>query len=1080
MDGGSSETPIVAIGASAGGLESLVGFFSAVPPDPGMAFVVLQHLSPHFGSMMDQLLARRTELPISIAETGLVVAPNRIYLLPPGKMMVMVDDQLVLNDKDPDELLHPIDRFMGSLARSKGQLAAGVILSGTGSDGSRGIVDIKQNQGIVLAETEETAKFYGMPRAAVDTGVVDGVYAPGEMPRALMALFRGEDPTPGTPDDISVEGLLKALRRRHRIDFRLYKPSTLERRMARRAQLQQLPLDEYIERTLDDPVELDALRDDFMIRVSRFFRDDTPFQRLREQLEPIVAGLGEREPLRIWCAGCAAGQEPYSLAMLVIETFEALKRPVEAKIFATDLDRRAVELAARGIFSTDEVADLSPKRLKRFFEAHENGYQVRPSIRELVVFSPHDVLHDAPFTNLHAVSCRNLLIYLRPSAQAKALSFFHFGLRSEGLLLLGTSETTEPLADGFSPIDESNRLYRRKAHKLLAPGLLETVRRHERGGAGAGEGRQSLRDQNHVLGALCERFVPSSVLIDQDRRVLQTFAGAERYLSVKAGRMDTDLLSMLDAETKSSLAGALRAVQREGEPLVVRAVRVGSPEAPQQVSLRVERLTLPQNDRPRILVSFIPEDLDEGDDAQAVDEASAFSEREFAILQDELDRARQHLSLTVQELEASNEELQATNEELIASNEELQSTNEELSSVNEELCSVNTEYQSSIAQLREANEDIKQLIANTGIATLFLDLDLRIRRYTKHLSTILELEEGDLGRRVQTFQHRLRWRGLYRAIERVRDEGEPLVREALHEDGRQFFVRIHAYEPTDGAAGGVVITLTDVSALAEAREAIRDREKRLERIANAVPILIAYVDRDERYQFVNDAYIDQWKMPREAILGRRVEELLEPADYAVAKPHIARALGGERSDFDINVSTAVGERRSLVAYVPHRDLDGDVMGFYVAVTDITERHRTQVALESARVAANQASRAKSEFLANMSHEIRTPLTAILGYADLIAQEELSTTGQKHLDTVRRNGNHLLSVINDVLDLSRIEDGTDAPSWWRSTPPRSSGRCTTPADSAPRRRVSSSGWSSRPSSPTWWSVTRGASGRSRST
>ncbi|MCA9619920.1 MAG: PAS domain-containing protein, partial [Myxococcales bacterium] len=1017
------DVPIVGVGASAGGLDSLERFFEAVPSDPQVAFVVVQHLSPDFRSMMTELLGRRTALPVSHVESGAPVEPNHIYVLPPGKMVTVESGRLQLEDKDPDVVVHlPIDRFFESMGRAAGNRCAGVILSGTGRDGTAGAAVIDALGGLVLAESRTSAKFYGMPSSAIEAGVVDAILAPEAMPAALLHGFFGSQIDTPTETDPSVTGLLRLLRKRHDIDFSEYREATILRRIDRRAQTKGLSRDDYLTAVTRDAKELDALRDDFLVTVTRFFRDEECFARLASEVTPRLASLPPGEPFRAWVAGCATGEEAYTVAMVLLEAVESLGIDRPVKVFATDINKSSLQRGARGVYSEEDVANLGLPRLERFFERHEEGFVVRSELRRTVVFSTQDVLHDAPFTQLHLITCRNVLIYMRPEAQARVLAFFHFGLVEGGLLLLGPSEAVRSALDNYTPVDARARLFERNPGPAQR-GALPAAPRRRSPRAVISPSRATA--QIATYDALCNRFMPPALLLDQDRHVVESFGGAESYLSVKGRRLTTDVMTLLDTKDAGALAGALRRVETSEEPLVLHRIRIGRGEEMVTANLRIERLRAdgPTEGHHTIILidDLTPAPATDGDSLEEVSRREA-SDGEIEVLELELTRTREHLQTAIDDLETTNEALQAANEELVASNEELQTTNEELSSVNEELFTVNTEFQQTIRELETANNDLEELLATTHIATLFLDADLRIRRFTPSVRQIIDVTEADEGRSVEAFRHRLDWDGFHEALRAVAGGGEPVEHHCHDDRDRHFLARVLPHDTANQR--GVVVTLTDVSSLAQARAEVREGERRLQRLTNALPVLVSYVDADRRYRFVNDMYVKTWGHSREAILGARVEDVIGRENFEIIRDHFDRALRGETINFETEVATAASDSSRLltVSYVPDVGPGGKVEGVYVSATDITHRRDIERELQLARELADHASRAKSNFVANMSHEIRTPLTAILGHAELLAGKVTNPKKARHVETIRRNGRHLLAVIGDLLDMSRIEQG----------------------------------------------------------
>ncbi|MGE3779305.1 MAG: chemotaxis protein CheB, partial [Pirellulaceae bacterium] len=695
---------VVGIGASAGGLESLERFFGSMTSAPGMAFVVIQHLSPDFKSLMDELLARHTDLPIHRAEDGMVVEPNSIYLIPPKKEMIISQGRLLLNDKDPKQMLTmPIDRFFRSLAQDQGDRAMGVILSGTGSDGSRGIRDIHEAGGLVVCESKETARFDGMPQAALETGVVDLVLAPEAIPTALIQRAHGTllgvvahgEP----PDAISV--LFRLLNEECGIDFSHYKPTTVGRRIQRRlAMVGARGLSDYVERLRRDPEELNALYKDLLIGVTRFFRDREAFERLENTVLPeLISHSKPDEELRIWVAGCATGEEAYSIAMLVHEQYEKQGRPANVKIFATDVHRASLDIAGAGIYERAALGDVSPHRLARYFDSQRDGFHVVPELRQMIVFAVHNVISDAPFTKLDLITCRNLLIYFDPMAQRKALSLFHFGLRSGGILCLGPSETTGELRDEFESLDPHWKIYR-KCGTVHFP---SDIRLSSAKGFGRGPrmiapvppaAHRGLPDAG-LLGAydaMLDKFAPPALLVNERRELLHAFGGAERYLRFKGGRPTQDVLDMLEHDLRTAVTGALQRCWKENKSVAYSSVRVNARDGEQRLKIVVEPLV---NPRSRVRQALIVLESLAAPPALSSSVRPLDSDRDqiardrIESLEYEVRHTKENLQSTIEELETSNEELQAANEELVASNEELQSTNEELQSVNEELFTVN-------------------------------------------------------------------------------------------------------------------------------------------------------------------------------------------------------------------------------------------------------------------------------------------------------------------------------------------------------------------------------------------------------
>jgi two-component system, chemotaxis family, CheB/CheR fusion protein len=834
---------IVGVGASAGGLESLEKLFASLPGDLGMAFVIVQHLSPNHKSLMTELLSRHSAMPVQKAEDGVVVHANNVYLLPPRKEIIIRGGRLVLTDKDPEQALTlPIDRFFRSLAQDVRDRAVAIVLSGSGSDGSRGIVEVKRAGGLVLAESAETANFDGMPLSARATGAVDHVCSPQAMARLLTALATDSEPPeellPESQIPSAMDMILGLLRDAYGIDFSDYRPSTVMRRLERRIALRgHTSLDSYAEELQGDGSELGALYHDLLIGVTQFFRDPDAFAVIERAVMPLL--LQHNEPgseIRMWIAGCATGEEAYSLAMILFEQLTAARRPVVAKIIATDVDRRSLDFASAGIYDQERLRNVSPERLARFFVKRTDGYQVSKELRQLIVFAPHNVVRDAPFTRMHLISCRNLLIYFEPHAQKAVLSLFHFGLAPNGVLMLGASESTGGLAEEFSSIDDHWKIYRKRRdvrllHQLRLPLSRMPGRVHE---------LKAPPPDTHLMPTydrLLDRYMPPSLLVDESRTLLDTFAGAERYLRLKGRRPSRSLLDMLEPETRPVIAGAIARALKESGTVRYTGVRLHDGTSTETATLTAEAIVHRHSNYRHVLITILPtppegseargEAGGERDRRDEIDLSHARAEGHEA-LEDELAYTRETLQATIEELETSNEELQATNEELIASNEELQSTNEELHSVNEELYTVNAELQKKIEELRELNNDMQHLIEGSDIGTLFLDRELRIRRYTPRIADVFRILPQDIGRRIDDFSHNIERSSLMDDMEHVLQGGVGMEDEVRDGAGTPFFLRILPYRPgehvrdaddveTKPEAEGVVLTLTDISMLSRAR-----------------------------------------------------------------------------------------------------------------------------------------------------------------------------------------------------------------------------------------------------------------------
>lgn len=1020
---------VVGVGASAGGLEALEAFFAAMPEDTGLAFVVIQHLSPDFKSVMDELLARHTRLRIYRVEDGMAVEPNAIYLIPPKKEMIISGGKLLLSDKDPEQgLTLPIDIFFRSLAQDVGPRSIGVILSGTGSDGSRGICDIHDAGGLVIAQSEESSKFDGMPKSAVETGVVDAVLAPASMPAALAAYARGSLPETLEGDGALMVGLdyiFNQLRKVYGIDFSHYKRSTVSRRVQRRLLMNQITdVEEYANHLRNDPAELNALYKDLLIGVTKFFRDSDAFERLgTDVLQQLLLKAQSGSELRVWVAGCATGEEAYSLAILIHEHLEQWNSKASVKIFATDVHPASLETASAGVYSEAALSEVKPDRLERYFKRNADGFHVAPELRQMIVFAPHNIIKDAPFTKLDLITCRNLLIYFEPLAQKKALSLFHFGLNTGGVLMLGPSESPGDLAEEFETIDDHWKIYRKRRDKRLPPDMrlpLSTgySRQRPTGAAMAMKpGVQSAPDGSlmRAYDSLLADYAPPSLLINEKRELVQTFNGGSRYLRFRDGRLTPDVLDLVDPDLRLPLSSALQQALLKQTSVTFRGIAVKSDTGEQQLKLTVKPLPDRYGETDYLLASLEMVDaiktVDGGQSAE-LDIGQASSER-FQAMELELRYTKENLQSTIEELETSNEELQATNEELVASNEELQSTNEELHSVNEELYTVNAEYQKKIVELTEMTADLDNLLHNTEIGVVFLDRDLCIRKFTPKITKTFQLLPQDVGRRIDSFNHGIERPTLLDDVSDVLESGTSLETEVFDRSGQIYFLRILPYR-SKGKIEGVLLTMIDISPLKNAEQQLRLLSKIYH--DGGDPIILE--DLHGQIMDVNAEVerVSGWS--RGELVGASIEVLIPPENRLAARELRQRCLE-KQAVRNVETSTMTKDG-AVVPVLLTLSLVTEEGGKAVAIAniskDITDRRR-------AEEKAVEAVRRRDQFLAMLSHELRNPLGAVLNATYLFEKSPAPSAPMgEALGVIRRQSLQMARLLDDLLDVSRVTQG----------------------------------------------------------
>ncbi len=844
-------TLIVGVGASAGGLSALEQLFDHMPSDTGMAFIIIQHLSPDFKSLMDDLLARHTSMPIHRVTNGTELHRNSIYLIPPKTHMTVRQERLYLTEKTISVHVElPIDIFFKSLAEDAGGKAVGVVLSGSGSDGSRGIVAIHRNGGLVIVQSPESAQFDGMPRNAIATNECDFIVDVDRVPRILaeyaadpQAVRAAIDREPQVlSDEGEFAGVFALLRCNYHLDFSKYKGTTVGRRIRRRMEFRQLKnVSEYLSILSVDPKELELLYQDLLIGVTEFFRDPPAFSFLEQDVLPqLFANLRPNEDLRVWSAGCATGAEAYSLAILLAETSQKLGFRGKTTVFATDAHRASLEVASQGVYDRDRLVNVKPEWLQRYFKREgDDQFRVTSDLRKLVVFAPHNVLNDPPFTRQDLVCCRNLLIYLQPDSQEKVLSLLHFALRKNGVLFLGKSESLGALAGEFQSLGGQYRLFRKLRELRLATDLDAT--RRERapltptvssvgGRRMVSINRQMLSDYDQLL----RTHLPAGVLIDEHRHVLHYFGNVAEYLKPLEGRVETNLLALVDENLMVAISTSLQRVERTHQRIVTRNVRIRHGSEQELVDLTVAPLVPDDGLGAHYHVYFErARNTDHLPPASDSEIATFDKERQYrqymSDLEAELQSTRENLQTTVEELQASNEELQATNEELLASNEELQSTNEELHSVNEELYSVNAEFERKNVELKQLNIDHENLLASVDTGTVFLDREFRIRKFNPAITSFLKLLPQDIGRPIDHIAYHLtQQEELLANVRQVLATGVAIEKETQTRDNRWLRPRIMPFRNETGQIEGVVMTFSDITVMKEAEQKIRHINEELE------------------------------------------------------------------------------------------------------------------------------------------------------------------------------------------------------------------------------------------------------------
>jgi two-component system CheB/CheR fusion protein len=890
--------PIVGIGCSAGGLEALEAFFKNVDPELNIAFVVITHLVPKRPSMMADILGQYTTMEVVEAVHGMLIEPNKVYVIPPGKYMSIFHRALQLSERPPShEPPKPIDFFLRSLAEDQGENAIAIILSGNGSDGTHGLRMVQANLGIVLVQRPETAKYTSMPQSAIDTGLADHVLPPEDMPGYIanfVKQFReklGKERKPEPDAKVILQNILALVRKTTGHDFSFYKKNTICRRIDRRMSVHQLHgLQEYERYLHANPAEINLLFKELLIQVTKFFRDPEAFEALKNTLgKTLFVNPNNENGIRAWIPGCSTGEEAYTIAIILKELMEEKNENIPVHIFGTDIDEEAIVVARTGEYPISVATDIGEGRVKRFFTKEDDHLRVRKDIREMVVFAPQNIVHDPPFVRLDIISCRNLLIYFEPELQKRVLDIFAYALKPLGTLFLGTSESVDGKVEEFATLDSKSKVFQRRDY-------VEQYSNVEMGAVP--EDKLNLpsieplpaKSPNITTAAehaIINHYSPPAVIIDSNDNIVYFHGRTGKYLEPAMGKASLYIQSMLRDEIRFQTMSAIRETRETGREVVKEAVQVASngesrfmniytrpiPELKSIGGLMVvfQDVTIPQE----ILKKHHELEIAPNSNAQ------------ISKLEDELKYTKENLQSTIEELETSNEELKSTNEELQSTNEELQSiaeesetTKEELNSLNEELLSINSELETKNRDLLSLNADMKNLLNSVDVATIFLDSELRIKRFTPQISAIMNILPSDIGRPFSDISTNLLNGDITSDSRKVLEDLNTKVKEVRTVDGKWFNVKIIPYRTMESKIDGAVITFLDIDAQKKAQQKLVDLSQELKdslTLTNAIidsikqPLLV--LDRDLKVVMASRAFTDMFRVDRSGTEGRKIYEL---------------------------------------------------------------------------------------------------------------------------------------------------------------------------------------------------------------
>jgi two-component system CheB/CheR fusion protein len=1058
---------IVAIGASAGGLEVFTQILEGLPVDTGMGFVLLQHLAPQHDSQLSEILRRSTKMPVNQAREGMRIMPNSVYIIPPNTSMTVEQGILRLEPRHRVKGKYMvINEFFSSLAADRKEKSIAVILSGSNEDGTAGIGAIKAAGGITFAQDLTSAEFPTMPMIAIASGYVDFVLSPAEIAAELVnisknnhdeaistaiTLYEAEDKSAlvftETAESIAALSIIfEMLQRLTGADFRHYKKGTIRRRMMRRMGLLDLKkVEDYATYLQAHPSEIEKLYNDLLINVTSFFRDPESFESLQKLVFPIICEHKSLDlPIRIWVAGCATGEEVYSIAISLLEFLDDYPIKPAIQIFATDISEQAIATARAGVYHHNLLIDVSPERLRRFFIPADGGYQISKLVRELCIFARQNLTSDPPFSRLDLISCRNMLIYLEPLLQKKVMPIFHYALNANGFLMLGSSEGIGNAVDLFELVDKKNRIYKGKIttsrmnfNFIKNRQMSELVNREPRIEKTEESNLELLADQ-----VILSRYAPAGVIINSDLEILQFRGQTSPYLEPSPGKASLNLLKMARLELRLDLRSAIYNARDQDLPIAKDGI-----EMSKELLVKLDIIPLRANGDQFFLVLFesrpsqillAPAAVSPLPKSRKERAIKTDTDMEVVRLTHELEKTKEYLRSIIDAQEANNQDLKVAGEEILSSNEELQSTNEELETAkeeiqatNEELGTINDELRSRNIQLHQVNNDMQNLLSSVNIPILMLSGDLRIRRFTPLAEQAFNLIASDVGRPFSDIQINLDVQHIRDLVTSVIDTLIPYEQEVQDHLGNWFSLRIRPYRTTDNHIDGVVISLIDIDQLKRNAMELEAARNYATAIVETLHQPLMVLNDELQVITANRAFYHIFQIHPHQTEQQSIFALGD-GDWDIPK---LRSLLNDIllldisvQDYELTQDFAHLGRRTMLLNACRIEQGNVGQMILIAIEDITERNlqKQQLVtknqeLSAAMTAYERANRSKSVFLGNMSHELRTPLNAIMGFSQiLLYNPDLDVESQEYLGIILQSSEHLLSLIEDLLDISRIE------------------------------------------------------------